>query len=157
MPKNSSRKSILSILAKMQDFLGATRNEVIVVTVILVGLLAGLGLKRFTTDISKNAAPSEIAHIMDSLASVEGSTFTGTTPDGETVPVLAESDTLRKITSGFPTSPKKEKLRSGKIRLNTATVQDLTRLPGVGAVTAEKIITLRQERKFSRIEDVMRV
>jgi competence protein ComEA len=134
-----------------------TRNEVIVVTVILVGLLAGLGLKRFTTDVSKNAAPSEIAHIMDSLASVENSTFTGTTPDGEPVTELAQSDTLRKKISGFPTPPKKEKLRSGKIRLNTATAQDLMRLPGVGAVTAEKIIALRQERKFSRIEDVMRV
>jgi competence ComEA-like helix-hairpin-helix protein len=157
MQKNSSRKTILSTFAKVQDFFGVTRNELVVVTIILGGLLAGLGLKRFSKEAAVNPAPSEIAHIMDSLASVEASTFTSTTPDAAPVPALAKGDTIRKKTSAFPTVPKKEKITSGKIHLNTATLQDLMRLPGVGAATAEKILAVRQERTFSRIEDVMRV
>jgi competence ComEA-like helix-hairpin-helix protein len=162
MSKSSSRKTIVSVLAKAQDFLGATRSEVIVVTVLLVGLLAGIGVKRLSSNSSKNVSQSEITHIIDSLATVETSTYTGTTPDAEPVAALTKADTLRKKTSLFPTSPQKEgitlgKITSGKIKLNTATVQDFMRLPGVGKATAAKILALRQEHKFTRIEDVMRV
>jgi competence ComEA-like helix-hairpin-helix protein len=157
MPTNSTRKTILSITAKVQNFLGVTRSELIVVTVLLLGLLTGLVFKRFSAKTNLNVQHSEIAHILDSLGNVEVSTFTGTTPDAEPVPALARADTLRTSFSRFPRAPKKEKISAGKININTATMQDLMRLPGVGETTAEKIITLRKERPFSRIEDVMRV
>lgn len=47
---------------------------------------------------------------------------------------------------------------SNKINLNTATSSELTTIPGVGKVTAEKIIKYREEKGFfSRLEQLMEV
>ncbi len=43
------------------------------------------------------------------------------------------------------------------VNLNTASVEELSALKGIGKSTAEKIITHRKEHKFSSIEDVMQV
>jgi competence protein ComEA len=57
----------------------------------------------------------------------------------------------------FPSASSVTKISSGLISLNKAGMQDLMRLPGVGKATAEKILAAREERKFVRLEDVMRV
>lgn len=47
---------------------------------------------------------------------------------------------------------------SGVLNLNTASVQELTRLPGVGPSRAQAIIELRAKMNgFKSIEDIMRV
>ncbi|MCL2342198.1 MAG: ComEA family DNA-binding protein [Firmicutes bacterium] len=47
---------------------------------------------------------------------------------------------------------------SGKINLNTATASELTTIPGIGKVTAEKIIKYREEKGFfSKLEQLMEV
>ena len=44
------------------------------------------------------------------------------------------------------------------ININTATVQQLAKLPRVGEKTAERIITFRKKNgKFKRIQDLMKV
>ena len=44
---------------------------------------------------------------------------------------------------------------SGKLNINTATKQQLLDLPGIGEVTAERIITYRTETgKFSDVDDL---
>jgi competence protein ComEA len=44
---------------------------------------------------------------------------------------------------------------SGKLNINTATKQQLMDLPGIGKVTAERILKYREETgKFSTIEDL---
>ena len=44
---------------------------------------------------------------------------------------------------------------SGKLNINTATVQQLMGLPGIGEVTAERILKYREETgKFTTIEDL---
>ncbi len=45
----------------------------------------------------------------------------------------------------------------GKININTATKEELQSLPGIGPVTAEKIIEYRQNHKFSNIDDIKKV
>ncbi len=43
------------------------------------------------------------------------------------------------------------------VHLNTATEEELTRLPGVGNTTARRILAFRNQHGFQRIEDVMQV
>ncbi len=46
----------------------------------------------------------------------------------------------------------------GKVNINKASVSELTSIPGVGASTAQKIITYREENgKFKTIEDIKNV
>ncbi len=52
----------------------------------------------------------------------------------------------------------KSQVVPAKININTATEQELTNIPGVGMVKAERIIALRKESgKFSSYEDLLRV
>lgn len=45
----------------------------------------------------------------------------------------------------------------GKININNCTKDALISLPGIGEVTAEKIISYRNENKFNKIEDIKNV
>ena len=45
----------------------------------------------------------------------------------------------------------------GKIRLNSATIEELEELPGVGEVTAQRIVEYRNLHGFNKIEDIMNV
>lgn len=50
------------------------------------------------------------------------------------------------------------KLDPGSINLNTADLQSLTQLPGIGIKTAEKIIEYRKNNgDFSSVEQIMQV
>lgn len=46
---------------------------------------------------------------------------------------------------------------SGKININTCTKEALITLPGIGEVTAGKIIAYREESKFEKIDDIVKV
>lgn len=46
---------------------------------------------------------------------------------------------------------------SGPVNINTATLEELDSLPGVGPATAQKILDYREQHRFSSIEDIMQV
>ncbi|MBC7173034.1 MAG: ComEA family DNA-binding protein [Polyangiaceae bacterium] len=47
--------------------------------------------------------------------------------------------------------------RTGVVNLNTATAEELVRLPGVGPSRAEAILAARQRHPFRRVQEIMRV
>jgi competence protein ComEA len=46
---------------------------------------------------------------------------------------------------------------SEKINLNTATIEQLMQIKGIGAVTAQKIVDYRDSQKFASVEELTNV
>lgn len=59
---------------------------------------------------------------------------------------------------GFSAAQAKKQPPSRPIDLNVANVKELQELPGVGAVTAQRIIDMRQKSgRFHRVEDLLAI
>ena len=50
-----------------------------------------------------------------------------------------------------------EDIKSEKININIATIDELMSLEGIGKKTAEKIVEYREKKEFEKIEDIMNV
>ncbi len=59
--------------------------------------------------------------------------------------------------ASYNAAQESEAALTGKVNLNTATAEELETLPGVGAVTAQRIVEYRSAHGFARIEDLMNV
>ncbi len=168
----------MKMLKRVQSWLSITHQELLAVAVVLGGLLVGTSVRILWTaaDAAKLHSPltasgeaqehlaraereerEEITRLIDSLVQAEQSTFSGTTPEGTSVAALAAADTVVKPASLFPTAAPKQKITSGTININTASLEELMRLPGVGKATAANIIAYRTEHKFRYIEEVLNV
>ena len=54
-------------------------------------------------------------------------------------------------------SPAQAKALEGVVNINTATVRELSLLPGVGKAKAEQIVQYRQAKPFTSIEDLKNI
>ena len=59
--------------------------------------------------------------------------------------------------ASYNAAQESETALTGKVHLNTATAEELETLPGVGAVTAQRIVEYRSAHGFASIEDLMNV
>lgn len=75
--------------------------------------------------------------------------------DEEKIYIPKIGEDLEKIESIEEVSDSQDK--AGKIDINNCTKELLMSLPGIGEVTAEKIINYRKDFKFEKIEDIMQV
>lgn len=70
--------------------------------------------------------------------------------------VIEENENNKVVTSGNGESKKQEEVLM--VNINTASVEELQKLPGIGSSIATKIVTYRKENgKFNTIEDIQNV
>jgi competence protein ComEA len=74
--------------------------------------------------------------------------------DGQQVIVPRVGDNV--VAAGStPTAATGTTTTGGLVNLNTATPEELEALPGIGAVTVQKIVAARQEQPFASLEDAV--
>ena len=75
--------------------------------------------------------------------------------DGQQVQVPRVGETQPTGPSSDPAAAGNGGASGGLVDLNTATPEELEALPGIGAVTVQKIVAARQERPFSSLQDAV--
>ncbi len=146
-----------SYITKIQSFIGFTKGELIIAILILSGLILGSIIKLADNDESGRAADERnMSHLLDSIAEAGRSTYVGTDLEGHVDTALKKKDTIVRKKSYF-FSKKKKEMSANKININTASLAQLVKLPGVGRKTAEKIIAHRMHSPFKTPEDIMKV
>lgn len=69
----------------------------------------------------------------------------------------SSAETAEQSGASYNAVQESEPALTGKVHLNTAAAEELETLPGVGAVTAQRIVEYRSAHGFARIEDLMNV
>jgi competence ComEA-like helix-hairpin-helix protein len=120
------------MLKRIADWIALTKTERKVILFLVVTFLAGAGIRLYQAAFP--SAPQFDYHASDSTFAA----LSAVPEDSVGVPVK----------EGIEES-------SGKLNINTATKQQLLDLPGIGEVTAERILTYRTETgKFSSIDEL---
>lgn len=130
------------------------------ITVYVSGAVARPGLYELPAGIRAQEAV-EAAGGFTKAANQEKVNLAKKLKDGSQVNVPALKGS-KKVITGTNTSADKASIGSqqkqaGLVNINTASITELDSLPGVGEVTAQRIIEYRQQHSFTRIEDIMLV
>ena len=145
---------------KLSKKIGFTETEIIVIL-----FLTGLFILGFVyVEFIKDGSSEEYKYIdyskEDSLFSIYSKINPEYDPDDSLLTsdleikkrVLELSDTIAYVKKDVSSLAEKS------ININTAGINELVQLPGIGEKTAEKIIQLRKERgKFRRVDELMDV
>lgn len=142
------------LLAKLQELTHASKQEIIAVTTLLALTIAA-AIVTYYRSIVADASSQQWLRQLDSLARLtsfdEKETTTAAEEDDAALPLPGTKQDRQR--SRY--EPKKPPSRP--IDINKASKQELMRLPGIGEVMAERIITARKERPFETPEDLLRV
>lgn len=130
------------------------------ITVYVSGAVARPGLYELPAGIRAQEAV-EAAGGFTEAANQEKVNLAKKLKDGSQVNVPALKGSKKTITgtnaSADTASIGSQQKQAGLVNINTASITELDSLPGVGEVTAQRIVEYRQQHSFTRIEDIMQV
>lgn len=144
-------------VSKLQSLFGITKGELTAVSIILLGLGMYCVLSLLPRDgHGQDLQSASLARLIDSLVAAEITSYTGSTVYGESMPELAQTDTVLKRQGNMENAFAK-KPPDRPIELNRASKIELMKLPGVGEQTAVNIMKYRKKYRFARAEDLMNI
>ncbi len=136
----------MSLLQTLRHRIGFTRNELIVILFLSSTLCVGTGLRMLVPASAGSRIPlfdysqSDSEYVALSRAAAE---LAGKASDGPGGGSRAKTKSL----------PAKE-----GININSASAEELTKLPGIGPAIAERIVQYRQQNgRFASVEDLSNV
>jgi competence protein ComEA len=133
----------------MQTTTGATKGEVIVVLLLLIGAVLGNVLQRLDSGSGSNKtmSPAQIREILDA-----------STDDRQPLEnAIQEPATRTGPTAARPRTVSTPERQSTIVNLNTASKTRLMSIPGVGEATADRILQYRSHSPFARPEDLQNI
>jgi competence protein ComEA len=149
------------MLKKLSKKIGFTETEIKVILFLAVGFLIGFVIKIYK-DSSKPEYKTYDYTEDDSLFSFYNNRAEKNQRDElnkkENKLVDSKEEVLDFSSTGFEKKKSLPLPEEKSINLNDADLQSLIRLPGIGEITAQKIIDLRIEKgKFDNLEELMEV
>ena len=149
------------MLKKLSRKIGFTETEIKVILLLAVGFLIGFGIKAYN-DSTKPDYKSYDYTQEDSLFNYYNNRAEKNLSDEknrkENKIVDSKEEVLDFSSTGFEKKKSLPLPEEKSINLNDADLETLIRLPGIGQITAQKIIDLRsQKSKFTNLEELMEV
>ncbi|HEX2786940.1 MAG TPA: helix-hairpin-helix domain-containing protein [Ignavibacteria bacterium] len=136
-----------------QKYIGFTKNEKRVILFLIIVLTVGFSIKLYVEVISKPELPPYDFSEFDEKYRKASETYSKLLSGDTTI-----SDSLNNVIDSLLNKKQNEYKEFLSVNINTATINDFIKLPGIGEAMAGEIVAYRNKKgNFRKIEDIMKV